>query len=146
MSDFCAPSRLKSATCRDKLISDRFKCIETGCHLSRNISFQVLEPSFKASKYINRSGPFLCAATWTFFALRLTMAAGALWGARAYFYNDISDTLKPQHALPAELIRAHHQTSNRPPNPRLKRIVISCRGAIAASIPVVNWCPCEGVS
>jgi hypothetical protein len=46
-----------------------------------------------------------------------------------------SDALKPGHVFPAEQKRAHHRTSNRPPNPRLKRIVISCSGAIAASIP-----------
>jgi hypothetical protein len=62
------------------------------------------------------------------------------------FFNYILDTLMPWHAFSAEQKRAHHRTSNRPPNPRLKRIVISCRGAIAARIPVVNRCPCEGLS
>jgi hypothetical protein len=34
VSDFCAPSRLKSGTCSHKPFSDQFKWIEMGCHLS----------------------------------------------------------------------------------------------------------------
>ena len=43
MSDVCVPSKSKSATCSNKPISDRFKCIGVGCrpswmHLSKCLS------------------------------------------------------------------------------------------------------------
>jgi hypothetical protein len=75
------------------------------------------------------------------------MAAASLFLILRVCFNNYSlISLKPQRALSAERIRVDHRTSIWPSNPRLKRIVISCRGAIAARIPVAHRCPCEGLS
>jgi hypothetical protein len=67
----------------------------------------------------------------------------ALLRTRTHFRHS---SFKARRALTTAQKRTHHRTSTRPPKLRLKRIVISCRGAISVSIPVAHRCPCEGVS
>jgi hypothetical protein len=47
MSDVCVPSKSKSATCSNKPISDRFKCIGVGCRPSWMRLSKCLSPASK---------------------------------------------------------------------------------------------------